>query len=99
MHGPRRPLGGVGIVGHHHDRLAVIAIERLQQLEDLVAGFSIEIARRLVAEQQRRIRDDGPRDADTLLLSTRELAWIVFRAIGQTDDFERDGDTLPPLAL
>ena len=70
-------LGGVRVVRDHHDRLAVLAVERLQQVEDFVARLAIEIARRLVAEQQRRVGDDGARDADALLLAARELARIV----------------------
>ena len=85
-----RALGGVRIVRDHHDRLAVIAVERLQQVEDFVAGLAIEIARRLVAEQQRRIGDDRARDADALFLAAGELARVVLRAIGQADDLERD---------
>ena len=45
---PLGALGGVRIVRDHDDRLAVIAVERLQQIEDLVAGLAIEIAGRLV---------------------------------------------------
>ena len=76
----QRPLGarrGVRIVRHHDDGLAVLAVERLQQVEDLVAGLAIEVAGRLVAEQQRRIGDDRARDADALLLAARQLARIV----------------------
>ena len=83
-------LGGVRIVRDHHDRLAVLAVERLQQIEDLVAGLAIEVAGRLVAEQQRRVGDDRARDADALLLAARELPRIVLRAIGQADDLQRD---------
>ena len=87
---PPRAIGGVRIVRDHDDRLAVIAIERLQQIEDLVAGLAIEIAGRLVAEQQRRVGDDGARDADALLLAARQLTRVVLRAIGQPDDLQRD---------
>ena len=82
--------GGVRVVRDHDDRLAVLAIERLQQLEDLVAGLAIEVAGRLVAEQQRRVGDDRARDADALLLAAGELARVVLRAVGQADDLERD---------
>ena len=44
-------LGGTRIVRDHDDGLAVIAIEGLQQIENLVARLAIEVARRLVAEQ------------------------------------------------
>ena len=45
-----------------------------QQLEDLVARLAIEIAGRLVAQQQRRVGDDGAGDADALFLAARQLA-------------------------
>ena len=53
-------------------------------------GLAIEVAGRLVAEQQRRIGDDRARDADALLLAARELPRVVLRAIGEADDLERD---------
>ena len=86
---PLRARRGVRVVRHHHDRLAVLAVERLQQIEDLVAGLAIEVAGRLVAEQQRRVGDDGAGDADALLLAARELARIVVHALGEADDRQR----------
>ena len=71
MQRPSRALGSPRIVCHHHDGLAVLAVERLQQVEDLVTRFPIEVAGGFVAEQQRRIRDDGAGDADALLLPAR----------------------------
>ena len=85
-----RALGRARIVRHHDDGLAVLAVERLQQVEDLVAGLAIEVARRLVAQQQRRIGDDRAGDADALLLAARQLTRIVLRAIGEADDLQRD---------
>ena len=82
-------LRGVRIVRHHDDRLAVLAVERLQQVEDLVAGLAIEVAGRLVAQQQRRIGDDRAGDADALLLAAGELARVVLRAVAEADDVER----------
>jgi hypothetical protein len=42
------------IVGHHHDRLAVLADGLLHELEDLGAGAAVEVAGRLVGEDDRR---------------------------------------------
>src|SRR5688572_18146883 len=42
--------GGVGIVRDHDDGLAVPLVQRLQEIEDFVAGLAVEVARRLVAE-------------------------------------------------
>ena len=85
--------GGVRVVRDHDDRLAVLAVERLQQVEDLVAGLAIEVAGRLVAEQQRRVGDDRAGDADALLLAAGELARVVLRAVGEADDLQRDRRT------
>src|SRR5262249_16134874 len=46
---------------------------------------SIEIARRLVGQQQLRIAGKGARNRDTLLLATRQLLWIVRRTLRETD--------------
>ena len=69
MNGTRRPLGSVRVVRHHDNRLAVVAVQRLQQIENFVARLAIEIARGLVAQEQRGIGDDRPGDADALLLT------------------------------
>ncbi len=69
MQGALGALGGARVVRHHHDGLAVIAIERLQEIENLVAGLAIEIAGRLVGEQQRGVGDNGAGNADALLLA------------------------------
>src|SRR3569832_1216833 len=63
-----RALGGAWIVRHHDDGLAVLLVQRLQQVEDLVTRLTDEITGRRVALQLRRIRDDRARDADALLL-------------------------------
>ena len=70
-------VGGVRVVRDHHDRLVVIAIERLQQVEDFVSRLAIEVAGRLVAEQHRRVGDDRPGDADALFLTAGELPGVV----------------------
>ncbi len=84
-----------GIVRHHDDRLAVVAVQRLEQVENLVAGLAIEIARRLVAKQQRRIGDDRAGDADALLLAARELPRIVVGPLAEPDDRQRGLHALP----
>ena len=92
-------LGGARVVRDHDDRLAVLLVERGEQVEDLVAGLAIEIAGGLVAEQQRRVGDDRPGDADALLLAARELPRIVLGALGQPDDVQRDRHPLLALGL
>src|SRR4029450_2895415 len=84
-----RPRPRARVVRHHDDGLAMIPVERRQQLEDLVAGFAVEVAGRLVAEQQRRVGDDRPGAADALFLAARQLARVVIRAVAEPDDVER----------
>ena len=73
-------------------RLSVV-----QQLEDLVARLAIEVAGRLVAQQQRRVGDDGAGDADALFLAARELARVVIGPVAEPDDVQRH--LHPPLAI
>src|SRR5581483_10501868 len=70
------PVGDRGrarVVRHHHGRLAVLVHRLAQQPEDLAARRGVEVPRRLVREDDRGPRDQGPRDRDTLLLAAREL--------------------------
>ena len=82
-------FGGARIVRNHYDRLALRAIQRLQQIHDLFCVLAIKVAGRLVTDQQRWIRDDGTCDRDALLLTARELVRFVLAAVGQTDQVQR----------
>src|SRR5262249_5991163 len=64
-----RTFGRMRVVCHHDDRLSVLVIKRVQQIQDLVACFTIEIAGWLVTEEQRRIGHDRPCDPDALFLA------------------------------
>ncbi len=86
MLGARR---GVRIVRHHDDGLALLLIQRLQQIEDLIARLAVEVAGRLVAQQQRRIGNDRARDADALLLTAGQLARLVLGAFAQSHQAQR----------
>ena len=52
----RGALGGVRIVRHHDDGLLEFGVQPLQQRQHLRRRLRVEIARRLVGEQQRRDR-------------------------------------------
>src|SRR5688572_22939798 len=96
---PSRPLGGMRIMRDHDDRLSVIAIERLQQIENLVTGLAVEIASGFVAEEKRGVRYDRTGNADALLLSAGQLARIMLSAICKADDLQRNRDALSPLCF
>ena len=74
------PLGGQGVVRDHDDRLLELAIEQLEQVEDLAGGGAVEVAGRLVGDEQVGVGDDRPGDGHALFLAAGELARIVVLA-------------------
>ena len=54
-----------------------------------MAGRRVEVAGRLVGQQQRRLVDQRARDGDALLLAARQLIRMMLRAVGQADRVER----------
>ncbi len=60
-----------------------------QMVDDRLAGGAVEIAGRLVGQQQRRAGDEGARDRDALLLAARQLAGIVPQAMPEPDPSQR----------
>ena len=99
MEHPIGPIRGERIVRDHDDRLPVVFRQGVQDLEHLVAGLAVEVARRLVGQDQARVAGDGPGDPDPLLLAAGELPGIVLEAIGQADDVEGRLDLPAPLLL
>ena len=61
------------VVGGHHHRGAG-AVDPVQQLHDADGGLRVEVAGRLVRDQQHRPVDERAGDRDALLLTTGELA-------------------------
>ena len=58
-------------------------------VEDVVGALAIEVAGRLVGDDDRRVVDDGARDGDALLLPAGELARVVLHAVLEADDAQR----------
>ena len=56
----------------HHDRPALLGA-RAQQAQDLGPGVDVEVAGRLVGQQQRRVVDQRAGDREALLLAAGEL--------------------------
>jgi acyl-CoA thioesterase I len=79
-------MGGKrGVVRHHNERRSFTPVEFQQKFEHLFAGSSVQIAGGFVRKQNRRTRDEGPRQRDTLLFAAGELHRVVVQAIGQPD--------------
>src|SRR5262245_48030716 len=92
-----RAFGGVRVMGDHDDSLPHLAVEPLEEEEDLIGVPRVEIPGRLVGHEERGIADEGPRDRHALLLAAGELAGIVTLAAREPDQLEREADALLPL--
>ena len=77
--------GRAWVVRDHHGGLAARLHRVAQELEDLAARRGVEVARRLVREEDGRARDERPRDRDALLLAAGELRRAVLPAVRQAD--------------
>ena len=73
------------IVGDQHQRGAALRVPGEQELDDLAAGRLVEIAGRLVGDQDRRIRRERAGERDALLLAAGELGRIVVEPVAQAD--------------
>ena len=69
-------------------RRARFPVQGKQQVNDLLAGLDIEIARRLVGQQQARRVHERTGDGDALLLAPGQLRRVVLFAIGETDTLQ-----------
>src|SRR5436190_12538763 len=92
----RRVLGNVGLVRHEHDADAALDVQLLKDAHHLDAGARIEVAGRLVGEQQRRVVHERARDGDALLLPARELIRMMVDAVAEADRRQRLRRALAP---
>ena len=88
-----RGRGDVGVMGDEDDR-APGRVERVEDAHHVAPGGGVEVARRLVGEDERRVRDQRAGDRDTLLLAARQLARLVVQPVAQPQPLERR--TRPP---
>ena len=91
-----RPVGEVGVVGDDDDRRA-LGVELLQQLKDLLAGVAVEVAGRLVGEDDRGAADQGAGDRDPLALPTGHGCGTGVLAVGEPNRVQRLGGELASL--
>ena len=88
MNGARRIGRHVGIVRHQDDG-DPLRVELLEHPQDFDAGVGIEVARRLVGQDQRGPIHHRSGDGDSLLLPARHLRRFVFHPFGQAHAFEQ----------
>src|SRR5258706_8088159 len=70
------------IVRHHYD-CASLVVELAQQTQDDLFVLRVEIAGGFISQNDLRIIDQRPRDADALLLASGKLRGQVLRAVAQ----------------
>ena len=69
-------------------------VQLLEQRHHFDGHAAVEISRRLVGEEQRRLRDQRSRDRHALLLTARQLARLVIESFAESDAAERFGREL-----
>ena len=84
-HDAVRVRGRDRVVRHHHDRLAELLHRALHEPEDLGARPGVEVAGRLVGEDDLGPAHERARDRDALLLTAGQLRRPVREAIAQAD--------------
>jgi ABC-type phosphonate transport system ATPase subunit len=77
--------GDLRVVRDQDDRLAAVVAQRAQQPDNLFAGGRVEIARRLISEQDAGLVRQRPGDGDTLLLAAGERAGDMTAAVAEVD--------------
>ena len=65
----------------HHDRRAAVLVDREEEIVNLRARRGVEVARRLVGQDELRLEDQRARQGHALLLAARELAGAVGGAL------------------
>ena len=81
FYGSAAAVGYAGIVRDHDNRPAG-RVEFVQHLQNELAGLAVEVAGRLVREQDRRIVDQRAPDGDALLLTAGEFVRTMMAPVG-----------------
>ncbi len=71
--------GEVEIVGDEDAGESMLAVQLLDQGEDGLGGFAVEVAGWFVGEEKPGAGDEGAGEADALLLSAAEFAGAMAR--------------------
>ena len=82
-------VGNILIMGRHNEGLPGVAAQLQQQFQNYFAGTFIQVARRLVRQEQDRVMDEGAGDSDALLLAPTEPVGERVEAISQADPIQQ----------
>ena len=83
--------GDVHIVGHDDEGDPALAVQSPHQCDDLLAGFAVDLAGRLVTEDQRGLVDQRPRDRGALPFASGHLVGPMVHPIVQAHFLEQRG--------
>src|SRR5689334_11809413 len=81
------PAGELEVVRDVENRLALL-VQPLQQLEHLLGRARIEVARRLVPDDELRVARERAGDRDTLLLAPGELGREMVELVSEPHEPE-----------
>ena len=94
-HDARAVLGDVRLVRDEHDRQALLAVEPLEDVHHLDARARIEVAGRLVGQQQLRVVHERAGNRHALLLAAGQLVRMMAEPFAQADGAQRLGARAP----
>jgi hypothetical protein len=85
-------LGAIGnflTVRHQNESHAFVAMQVLEEIEHLSRSVGIEVAGRLVGEQQHWIVSQRSRNSDTLPFANRKLRWSMMEAMAHAHELQQ----------
>ena len=83
-----------GIVGDHHNRLSELFVQLAQHFQHYIGIFRVEVAGRLVGEENLWLVDDGAGNGDSLLFAAGHFGWLVIQAAFEAQQFCHDVKTM-----
>src|SRR5579883_2820113 len=83
--GPVAARGEIRVMRDKDERRAALGAQLEEKVDDRLAGRLVEIAGRLVGDENRRPRRQGSGERDALLLAARKLRRIMREAAGKAD--------------
>ena len=93
-------LDDAHVVGDEHVGQPELALELLQQVQDLGLDRDVERGDGLVADDEVGLEDERPGDADALALAARELVRVAACVVRlEADQVHHLGDLRPPLGV
>jgi hypothetical protein len=85
----RALFGDAPVMGDDQDRRAESLVEILDQTEDFLAGMSVEVAGRLIGEQDRWVNRQRSRDRHALAFTSRKFFRQMIETVSELYEFQQ----------